>query len=450
MLPQEIIRKKRDGLTLSDEEVAFFVKGITEDSLSEGQIAALAMAVFFQGMTMPERVALTREMTRSGTVLTWQDLDLPGPIVDKHSSGGVGDKVSLMLGPLVAACGGFVPMISGRGLGHTGGTLDKLDSIPGYTTTPDLDLFRKVVKEAGCAIIGQTSDLAPADRRFYATRDVTATVESVPLITASILSKKLAAGLDSLAMDIKVGNGAFCDTLDMAEDLASSIVQVAHGAGLPTTALITDMNQVLGREVGNGLEVQETVHYLTGRKRDPRLHEVVLALAAEMLLLGGLAEDLDSARRKADDALASGAAAEFFARMVTALGGPADFLDKSDQHLAAAPIITPCFAQETGIVSAMDTRAMGVAVVALGGGRAKASDSIDARVGLSDVIQVGEEASPDKPLAMVHAASESAAQAAAAQIRQAVTISAQPSAKHSPMIQRRITLESLQKEGEAS
>ncbi|MDP1752276.1 MAG: thymidine phosphorylase, partial [Reyranella sp.] len=289
MLPQEIIRRKRDGHELSAGDIAAIVKGIHDGSLSEGQVASFAMSVFFRGMTVPERVALTLGLARSGITLDWRDLSLPGPVIDKHSSGGVGDKVSLMLAPIVAACGGFVPMISGRGLGHTGGTLDKLSSISGYETQPDIATFRRVVREVGCAVIGQTDDLAPADRRLYAVRDVTGSVESIPLLVSSILSKKIAAGLDGLVMDVKCGSGAFCDTEPMARDLAQSLVAVANQAGLPTIALITDMDQVLGRDVGNALEVAETVAYLTGEgTREPRLHEVTMALAGEMLALGGL------------------------------------------------------------------------------------------------------------------------------------------------------------------
>src|SRR5690349_18843020 len=253
MLPQEIIRKKRDGQGLSTEEIDHVVRGITDGSLSEGQVAAFAMAVFFRDMKPEECGAFTLALARSGLTLDWSDLDLPGPVIDKHSSGGVGDKVSLILAPIVAACGGFVPMISGRGLGHTGGTLDKLDSITGYETQPDVATFRKVVREVGCAVIGQTDDLAPADRRLYGVRDVTATVESIPLLVGSILSKKIAAGLDGLAMDVKCGSGAFCDAEPMARDLAESLVLVANRAGLSTTALITDMDRVLGRDVGNAL-----------------------------------------------------------------------------------------------------------------------------------------------------------------------------------------------------
>ena len=272
-LPQEVIRTKRDGHELSKEQIDYFVQGLTAGDISESQIAALAMAVYFQGMSADESVALTLAMRDSGDVLQWHDLDLGGPILDKHSTGGVGDVVSLMLGPIIAACGGYVPMISGRGLGHTGGTLDKMDAIPGYQTMPDLALFRRVVKDTGVAIIGQTGDLAPADKRFYATRDITATVESIPLITASILSKKLAAGLDGLVLDVKVGNGAMMPTEAAAQELAESLVRVANGAGLNTCAILTDMNEILAHSAGNSIEVIEAIRYLTGEYRAPRLHE---------------------------------------------------------------------------------------------------------------------------------------------------------------------------------
>ena len=421
MLPQEIIRKKRDGLKLSDPEIAFMVKGLNDETISEGQIAAFAMAVFFQGMEMDERIALTREMTNSGDVLEWDSLKLPGPIVDKHSTGGVGDKVSLMLAPIVAACGGFVPMISGRGLGHTGGTLDKLDSIPGYMTVPDNELFRETVRIVGCAIIGQTSSLAPADKRFYGIRDVTATVESIPLITASILSKKLAAGLKGLVMDVKTGSGAFADNMPMAEELADSIVTVANGAGLKTSALITDMDQVLGRNVGNALEVAETVRFLTG-DQDARLRENVIALAAEMLHLGGLVLSVQEGRDMADRALDTGTAAERFSKMVSALGGPVDFLDNAQNYLPKANVIIPCFARDEGIITSVDTRAVGVAVIGLGGGRRRASDEINYSVGFSDVCRVGQSIDPETPLAMVHAKSTEDARQACAELSAAVTI----------------------------
>ena len=423
MLPQEIIRKKRDGRELSSDEIAFIVKGIVDESLSEGQVAAFAMSVFFRGMTVEERVALTLGLTRSGIQLDWSDLGLPGPVIDKHSTGGVGDKVSLMLAPIVAACGAFVPMISGRGLGHTGGTLDKLAAISGYETQPDIATFRKVVREVGCAIIGQTDDLAPADRRLYAVRDVTGSVESIPLIVSSILSKKVAAGLDGLVMDVKCGSGAFCDTEEMARDLAQSLVAVANRAGLPTVALITDMDRVLGRDVGNALEVAETVNYLKGEgTREPRLHEVVMALAGEMLALGKLAPSVAAGRARAEAALEDGRAAEKFARMVAALGGPDDFLDHADRYLAHAAVIKPCTADRSGHVMGMNARDVGMAVVTLGGGRSHADDAIDPSVGLTDVIDIGAPVRVGSPLCIVHAASESAADEAISLLRRAIRI----------------------------
>ncbi len=438
-LPQEIIRKKRDGFALSDSEIQFFVQGITQNSITEGQIAALAMAVFFNGMTMPERIALTCAMRDSGSVLNWVELDLPGPVLDKHSTGGVGDVVSLMLGPMVAACGGYVPMISGRGLGHTGGTLDKFDAIPGYQTSPLNAIFKKVVKEVGVAIIGQTSDLAPADKRFYATRDVTATVESIPLITASILSKKLAAGLEALVMDVKVGSGAFMPTYEQSEELAKSIVAVANGAGCRTTALLTDMNQVLATSAGNAVEVREAVRYLTGEYRHPRLHEVTMALCAEMLLSGGLAATETEARTKLQQVLDNGKAAEVFARMVAALGGPADFVENYDSHLEKAEIVRPVYASSSGIIQQIDTRALGMAVVALGGGRLRAADEIDYAVGLTEVISLGELADSTRPVAWVHARSEAQFEQTAAVIRNAIQVG-EASMTLPPSVYRRITL----------
>lgn len=423
MLPQEIIRKKRDGHELSAEEIALVTRGIHDGSLSEGQVAAFAMAVFFRGMTTAERVAFTLGLTNSGTTLEWQSLALPGPVIDKHSSGGVGDKVSLMLAPIVAACGAFVPMISGRGLGHTGGTLDKLSAISGYETQPDTETFRKVVREVGCAIIGQTDDLAPADRRLYATRDVTATVESIPLIVSSILSKKVAAGLDGLVMDVKCGSGAFCDTEAMARDLAESLVAVANQAGLPTVALITDMDRVLGRNVGNALEVVEAVKYLKGDgMRDPRLHEVTMALAGEMVALGGLAPDAIGGRKQAEAVLVDGRAAGVFARMVAALGGPDDFLEHTPRYLAHAPVIRPCKAGRSGRVAGMDARQVGMAVVTLGGGRAHADDAIDPSVGLTDVIDIGVSIHAGSPLCIVHAASDTDADQAIEILQRAIRI----------------------------
>jgi thymidine phosphorylase len=420
MLPQEIIRRKRDRLPLSAEEIGTFVKGIASGEVTEGQVAALAMAVFFNGMSRAEAVALTLAMRDSGDVLDWSDL--PGPVTDKHSTGGVGDNVSLMLAPIVAACGAYVPMISGRGLGHTGGTLDKMDSIPGYVSQPDNALFRKAVLEAGCAIIGQTADLAPADKRFYGIRDVTATVESVPLITASILSKKLAAGLQSLVLDVKLGNGAFMARSREATELATSLVEVANGAGLTTAALVTGMNEPLASAAGNAVEVDNAVGFLTGRYRDRRLFDVTLALAAEMLQSAGIAESNQEGRRRAEEALERGRAAETFGRMVAALGGPIDFVENSGAYLKKASIERPVIAGRDGFVTRIATRDIGLAVVALGGGRTKPSDKVDHAVGITRLLPVGAEVRRGDALALVHARSEADAVATLDAVKTAYTI----------------------------
>ncbi|HME84745.1 MAG TPA: thymidine phosphorylase [Roseiarcus sp.] len=435
-LPQEIIRAKRDGRPLSEAEIAEFIAGLTSGDVSEGQAAAFAMAVFFRGMSLEERVALTRAMTGSGATIDWREAKLSGPILDKHSTGGVGDNVSLMLAPMLAACGAFVPMISGRGLGHTGGTLDKLDSIPGYVSQPDLALFRRVVRQAGCAIIGQTADLAPADRRLYAIRDVTATVESVALITASILSKKLAAGLQGLVMDVKTGSGAFMPTLEASRELAESIATVASGAGLPTVSLITDMNEPLAGAAGNAVEIRNAVDYLTGAKRDPRLHRVTLALGAELLALSGVAKDVEAGRAALERALDSGAAAERFERMVAALGGPKDFLSKAHAVLPRAPVLVDAMPERRGFVAAIDVRSVGLAVVELGGGRARAADTIDPSVGLTGLAPIGAEVGPDAPLARVHARSADEAEAAARRLRAAYALSDAPPALADPVVAR--------------
>jgi thymidine phosphorylase len=418
MLPAEVIRLKRDGAALEPEQIRFLVAGIADGSLSDAQVGALAMALFLRGMEPAERVALTEAMRDSGTVIDW---DSDRPVLDKHSTGGVGDKVSLMLAPIVAACGGAVPMISGRGLGHTGGTLDKLDTVPGYDTTPSVDRLRAVVAEAGCAIVGQTGDLAPADRRLYGIRDATGTVESIPLIVASILSKKLAAGLDALVMDVKFGSGAFMAAREDADELARALVEVAGGAGLPTVALLTDMDQVLGRTAGNALEVAEAIEYLTGR-RDDRLHEVTMGLAASLLVQGGLHADEAEARAAAERALDSGAAAERFAHMIAALGGPSDLVERPDAHLAHAPVTRAVAPGRPGAVAGMDCRAVGLVVTGLGGNRRREDDVIDPAVGLTDVAPVGAEVGPDRPLAVVHARDEASADEAERALRAAVRV----------------------------
>ncbi|MEM7501758.1 MAG: thymidine phosphorylase [Pseudomonadota bacterium] len=423
MLFVDVIRKKRDGHALDESDLEFFVSGLADGSLPAEQVSALAMAVFLNSMSLAEAGTLTRLMAHSGTVMDWSGEDLGGPIVDKHSTGGIGDKVSFLLAPIAAACGCFVPMISGRGLGHGGGTLDKVGAIPGYDATPDGPLFRKAVKEAGCAIIGQTADLAPADRRLYSIRDVTSTVESVPLITASILSKKMAAGLDALVMDVKVGSGAFMATMDEAETLAASIIGTGAESGLPARALISDMNENLGTTAGNAVEVAESVAFLRDEVRETRLNEVTLKLVAEMLLMGGLETDREAAVRRADEAVTSGRAAETFGRMVSLLGGPADFVENSTTHLPVAPVQRAVYAEDEGFLSAVDGRHFGHAIIEMGGGRRKVDDVLDLSVGFTHVAPIGTRIDAGTPLAEVHAPSSELADVASRMLREACTLS---------------------------
>ena len=436
MLPQEIIRKKRDHKPLSAEEINYFINGVTSGEIIDSQTAAMTMAIFLNGLNRKELITLTQAMRDSGDVLKWKGLN--GPVVDKHSTGGVGDKVSLMLAPMLAACGAYVPMISGRGLGHTGGTLDKFDSIPGYKTTPDNNLFKKVVKEVGCAIIGQTGNLAPADKKIYAIRDVCGTVESIPLITASILSKKLAAGLDCLVMDLKCGNGAFMEHRKDAEALADMIVGIANKAGTKTSALLTDMNQVLGTSVGNALEVAEAVAYLNGSARDPRLHTVTIELCAELLVSGKLAANLTEARTKLQNALDSGKALEKFAAMINALGGPADFCDHPEKYLPRAPIIRQVYAEHSGYVKSMLTRNIGLSLIGLKGGRTRPDQAIDFATGFSGFCQIGDYLSPERPIAFVHARSEQDFHQAEMEIRLAVKLDEKPQKNLKNVIIRKI------------
>ena len=423
MIFKNLIRKKRDGLRLSPGEIEFFVHGLADCSLPAEQVAALAMAVFFRSMEFAETGALTVAMANSGVRLSWDELRGRGPVVDKHSTGGIGDKVSFLLAPIAAACGCFVPMISGRGLGHTGGTLDKLDAVPGYCSVPTVEEFRRVVASVGCAIIGQTDDLAPADRRLYAIRDVTATVESIPLITASILSKKIAAGNDALVMDIKTGSGAFMETIDDARALARSIIGVAATTGMTTHALITDMSQTLGWNVGNSLEIAESLAFLDGGPREPRLEEVVFALVAEMLVMTKLAPDHAQARARAQAAVSSGEAAARFERMVAELGGPRDLFAGADRHLLRAPVVMPVFPLTEGCISRVDARAVGNVLIGLGGGRRVAGERLDLAVGLSSVAGIGAPVDKERPLAVVHARSPEQVQWAAAALRAAISIS---------------------------
>ncbi len=421
ILPQNIIRKKRDKQPLLESEIQAFVNGLTDGSFTDAQASSMAMAIFLNGMSTDETVALTTAMKNSGTVLDWQGA-VDGPVVDKHSTGGVGDKVTIMLAPLVAACGGYVPSITGRGLGHTGGTVDKLESVKGLNMQPDLNQLKTLVSELGTAIISQTNELAPADRRLYALRDVTSTVESIPLITASILSKKLAEGLDALVMDVKVGSGAMMNNIDDARKLARSIVDVGNGAGMKTEALITDMNQVLGTTAGNALEIIETLDYLSGKQREARLHEVVMALGGQMLLVTGLAKDEADAQKQLQAALDSGRAAKIFAEMVVKMGGPADLFEHPEKYLAKAKSILPIKAPKSGYLSQMDVRAVGMMIVGIGGGRVDHHCAVNPAVGLSDVLPLGSYVEQGQPLAMLHIDDESMIEDACEQFINAIEI----------------------------
>ncbi|MBX7146799.1 MAG: thymidine phosphorylase [Alphaproteobacteria bacterium] len=421
--PQEIIRHKRDGQTLTSDEISFMIEGLVSGNVTESQISALAMAIFFQDMHFDEIAFLTNCMAKSGYVEKW---DLSGPVLDKHSTGGVGDKVSLALAPMIAACGGYVPMISGRSLGHTGGTLDKLESIPGYNTKPNRDLLHKIVKKVGCAIIGQTDDLAPADKKFYSIRDITATVETIPLLTSSILSKKIAAGLEGLVMDIKFGNGAFLTDLSQSIKLRETIIKVAHKAGLPTRALLTNMNQVLGSNAGNSLEVLEILNYLSGAYQEPRLHEVTLRLGIEMLLLGQLAQEPNDARRKLEEVLKNGQALEKFSAMIVELGGPKDFVERPLHYLGQSPVIHPVYSLANGYITHIHTREIGLAIMKLGGGRKNPQDKINHRVGFSNMLGLGAKIDTQTPLALIHGETLSSALDVEKELLKAYVISNEP------------------------
>lgn len=404
----------RKGEEPSPAELSWFAHGLADGRVSSAQAGAFAMGVCLRGLSEAGRVALTLAMRDSGHVLDW---DLDAPVVDKHSTGGVGDCVSLVLAPMLAACGVYNPMISGRGLGHTGGTLDKLEAIPGYSVTPDEARFRQVVKEAGCAIVSASANIAPADKRLYAVRDVTGTVESLDLITASILSKKLAAGLQSLVLDVKVGSGAFMKTPEEARALAASLVSTANAAGCPTSALITDMSQPLVPALGNALEVDLCLQVLTGALKGPLL-ELSVDLGVELLKTAGI----EDGEAKLRDSINSGAAAERFGKMVYALGGPLRFVEDWKRFLPETPVIREVTAGRAGVVSAIDGEQLGLAVVDLGGGRRVESDQVNPAVGLTNVVRLGEKVTKNQPIAVVHAAREEQADAAAAAIRAAISL----------------------------
>ncbi|MBM1221208.1 thymidine phosphorylase [Ponticoccus sp. SC2-23] len=417
-----IIAGLRRGERPGPEALAWFARGLANGDVSDAQAGAFAMAVCLRGLGDAGRVALTEAMRDSGDVLRW---DLPGPVLDKHSTGGIGDCVSLVLAPALAACGIFVPMISGRGLGHTGGTLDKMEAIPGVVTAVDEARLRRIVRQTGCAIVGATGQVAPADKRLYAVRDVTGTVESVDLITASILSKKLAAGLEGLVLDVKCGSGAFMKTPDEARELARALVETANGAGCPTAALITDMAEPLAPALGNAVEVAVSMEVLSGnRLAAPRLHDLTVALGGRLMALAGHGEG--EAEEMISAAIAEGRAMTHFAAMVQALGGPPDMAEDWRTHLPAAPVVGDIVAPEAGYISAIDGEALGLAVVAMGGGRQVESDRIDPAVGLSDMRQIGTRVERGDALAMIHARDEDSAEAAARAVLAAVHIGDRP------------------------
>lgn len=418
----------RRGDSPGAEALAWFARGLASGAVSDAQAGAFAMGICLQGLSDAERVALTRAMRDSGDVLSW---DLPGPVVDKHSTGGIGDCTSLIIAPAVAACGVYVPMISGRGLGHTGGTLDKLDAIPGYATAPGDARFREVVAQVGCAIVGTTDTIAPADRRLYAVRDVTATVQSVDLICASILSKKLAAGLEALVLDVKVGSGAFMKTREAAQVLGRAMADTANGAGCKTAVLLTAMDAPLAPALGNAVEVAAVMAVLTGGDTGP-LYELSVALAAEALTQAGVADG----EAKIAKAIASGAAAEKFGAMVYALGGPKSFVEDWRRFLPEANVIQEVPAPRAGYVAAFDGEALGRAVVRLGGGRQVETDMIDPAVGLSEVVPLGARVEQGQPLAILHASREDQAMAAAQAVQSAITLSETPPAAGPRVIER--------------
>ncbi|MDW3182417.1 thymidine phosphorylase [Roseobacter sp.] len=433
MTARNILTRLRHGEALQKEHLVWLADGLADGSVSDAQAGAFAMGVCVRGLSDAARVDLTLAMRDSGRVLAWH---LDGPVVDKHSTGGVGDCVSLVLAPALAACGAFVPMISGRGLGHTGGTLDKLDAIPGVTTQLDEARFRDVVGEAGCAIVGASADIAPADKRLYAVRDVTSTVDSLDLITASILSKKLAGGLEGLVLDVKTGSGAFMKDMDAARALANALVETANAAGCKTTAVISDMNQPLAASLGNALEVAEVMRVLTVDPSGP-LVEISAALGGVLLANAGLAKDVQAGTDAISAALQDGRAAERFGRMIAAMGGPVRFVENWARFLPEATVIREVKAPASGYVTAIDGEALGMVVVDLGGGRVVESDTIDPAVGLGQVVRLGDKIALGQPLAVVHAARPDAADRAAAAVRAAITIG--PSAAAAlPLIKERV------------
>ncbi|PWJ21179.1 thymidine phosphorylase [Jannaschia seohaensis] len=419
MSARDTLLQLRRGEAPGARALTEFAEGLADGSVSDAQAGAFAMGVCHTPLAPPDRAALTRAMRDGGEVLHW---DLDGPVVDKHSTGGVGDCVSLVLAPALAACGAYVPMISGRGLGHTGGTLDKLAAIPGFRTEMQVDELQSVVARVGCAIVGASADIAPADRRLYAVRDVTGTVESLDLIVASILSKKLAEGPEALVLDVKTGSGAFMTEETAARALAAALVETAQANGVMTSAVLTDMSQPAATSAGNALEVISAMEALTepGARDALRLVTLTQVLGGELLALGGLAQDAEDGAERISRALASGEAAEVFGRMVKAQGGPGDFPERWRDRLPAAPVVAELRADRPGVVARIDTRALGETVVELGGGRLREDDRIDPTVGISHIVSLGSVVGEGQPLARVHAADGESAERAAARVAAAI------------------------------
>ena len=435
MIPQRLIARKRDGGALSAAEFEGLLNGYLDGRVGDDQMAAFLMAIYFNGLTDAELDVLVEVMLHSGGVLPRGASR--GPRVDKHSTGGVGDKVSLVLAPLAAELGLIVPMMSGRGLGHTGGTLDKIESIPGFRTRISLERFDRILGSVGCAMIGQTEEIAPLDRRLYALRDVTATVPSLPLITASIMSKKLAESLDGLVLDVKVGEGAFLSRIEDARALARAMVGVGAARGLAVTAVLSAMDRPLGRTVGNALEVREAVECLTGGGPGD-LRELVTELAAEMVLAGRLVHDLAEGRRRSGEALAGGGALERFRRLVAAQGGTMD-LAREGYGLPVAPVTETVAANRDGVVAAINSRALGYGVIPMGGGRARRDRDIDPRAGFELKVRVGYRVSRGDPLAVVHGGSEDDLFIGARVVNEAVTIADSVESGPLPLVIERIT-----------
>ena len=434
MRPQDVIRKKRDGLNLSREEIEFFVAGVTSGRIADYQVSALLMAIYLNGMNQDEQQALTEAMLNSGNILDFTDI--PKPKADKHSTGGVGDKTSIIIAPLVAACDVSVPMISGRGLGHTGGTLDKLESIPGYRVNLSLTEFKQVLDQVGYAMAGQTAEIAPADKKMYALRDATATVEAIPLIVASIISKKGAAGLDAMIIDVKVGNGAFMREEARARELAHALVSTGNSCGIKTRALLTDMNQPLGAAVGNSLEIQECIEILRGEANEAAqpVLDLSLELCAHMLMLANVDQTIEAARERLANVLKSGKALECLRSNIEAQGGEPRVCDDPGSFLPLVRETVKVESPRSGFITRVDTTEIGHAIAAIGGGRVRIEDTVDPTVGFISELKVGHEVRAGEAIGTVYCADSSAAAGAARRIQAAYHVGDEPAAQELKLV----------------